>query len=280
VYAALAELALWQGRIGEAREHVRAGLAAVGESAEALYTPALYAMGARVEAEAAVAAAPTSPGGADHARRSAARLLEELDRLLEEHISCPPTTLAHRGAAEAEVARAHGEPAAERWSAAARLWERVGADYATAYARWREAESLLLAGADRGAALRLLDAAYGTAVRLGAAPLRRELEGLARRARLPLPDAAAREEAAAAPPPGALASTGLTARELEVLALVGEGLTNRQIAERLFISPKTAGLHVSHILSKLDVANRTQAADIAHRQGLVRAGSAPAGARA
>jgi len=50
-----------------------------------------------------------------------------------------------------------------------------------------------------------------------------------------------------------------------VLELVGEGLTNRQIAERLFISPKTAGLHVSNILGKLRVANRTQAAEVAHR---------------
>jgi len=60
-------------------------------------------------------------------------------------------------------------------------------------------------------------------------------------------------------------SLGLTAREAEVLELVGEGLTNRQIAERLFISPKTAGLHVSNILGKLRVANRTQAAEVAHR---------------
>ena len=62
-----------------------------------------------------------------------------------------------------------------------------------------------------------------------------------------------------------LAALGLTAREIEVLGLVGEGLTNRQIAERLFISPKTAGLHVSNILGKLKVANRTQAAEVAHR---------------
>ncbi len=62
-----------------------------------------------------------------------------------------------------------------------------------------------------------------------------------------------------------LTALGLTAREAEVLELVGEGLTNRQIAERLFISPKTAGLHVSNILGKLRVANRTQAAEVAHR---------------
>jgi DNA-binding NarL/FixJ family response regulator len=77
---------------------------------------------------------------------------------------------------------------------------------------------------------------------------------------------AAAEPDAAEPFP--LDALGLTAREVEVLALVGEGLTNRQIAEHLFISPKTAGLHVSHILSKLGVANRTQAAEVAHRARL------------
>jgi DNA-binding NarL/FixJ family response regulator len=58
---------------------------------------------------------------------------------------------------------------------------------------------------------------------------------------------------------------GLTAREAEVLALMARGLTNREIADELVISVKTAGVHVSHILSKLDVPNRLEAAAIAHR---------------
>ena len=89
-------------------------------------------------------------------------------------------------------------------------------------------------------------------------------------------DVGAPAPAEAAPEPAAggaaealsLDQFGLTAREIEVLALVGEGLTNRQIAGELFISPKTAGLHVSHILGKLRVTNRTQAAEIAHRARL------------
>ena len=61
----------------------------------------------------------------------------------------------------------------------------------------------------------------------------------------------------------------LTPREREVLALVASGLTNRQIGERLFITEKTASVHVSNILGKLGVATRSQAASVAHRLGLV-----------
>jgi DNA-binding CsgD family transcriptional regulator len=74
-----------------------------------------------------------------------------------------------------------------------------------------------------------------------------------------------------APPealPSSAASLGLTRREVEVLALVAEGRTNRQIGQALFITPKTASIHVSRILAKLGVAGRGQAAAIAHRLGL------------
>ena len=65
-----------------------------------------------------------------------------------------------------------------------------------------------------------------------------------------------------------IASLGLTRREVEVLVLVAEGRTNRQIGQALFITPKTAGVHVSRILAKLGVAGRGEAAAIAHRLGL------------
>ncbi|WTP46481.1 LuxR C-terminal-related transcriptional regulator [Streptomyces sp. NBC_00190] len=58
---------------------------------------------------------------------------------------------------------------------------------------------------------------------------------------------------------------GLTSREREVLRLVAAGSTNRKIAEELFISPKTASVHVSNILAKLGVAGRGEAAALAHR---------------
>jgi DNA-binding NarL/FixJ family response regulator len=98
--------------------------------------------------------------------------------------------------------------------------------------------------------------------------LRIEIDAVARRARIALaPDPSAGQPAGFDERQGD-DSLGLTAREREVLALVAQGLTNRQIAERLFITPKTAGLHVSHILSKLHVDTRVKAAAIAHRAGL------------
>ena len=65
---------------------------------------------------------------------------------------------------------------------------------------------------------------------------------------------------------------GLTAREMEVLRLVTAGRSNQQLAAELFISPKTASVHVSNILGKLGVASRTEAAATAHRLHLFDAG--------
>ncbi|MCO1653428.1 helix-turn-helix domain-containing protein, partial [Pseudonocardia humida] len=99
---------------------------------------------------------------------------------------------------------------------------------------------------------------------LGAEPLRAAATDLARRARLPLGGRDGRVAPAGELP----ARLGLTPRETEVLALVAAGLANADIAERLFISTKTASVHVSNILGKLQVANRVEAAAAAHRLGL------------
>ena len=111
--------------------------------------------------------------------------------------------------------------------------------------------------------------ALGAARDLSAEPLIGWIEALARRARIPLP--AAGSEAAEPSPAGrdGRADLGLTAREREVLALLAEGYTNRRIAEDLFISESTAGVHVSNILGKLGVSSRTEAATVAARLGLV-----------
>ncbi|MZG16409.1 helix-turn-helix transcriptional regulator, partial [Streptomyces sp. SID5914] len=94
--------------------------------------------------------------------------------------------------------------------------------------------------------------------RLGATVLRERLDDLARRGRLTGGPAAAGTGGAA-----------LTAREQDVLRLLALGHSNRRIGEELFISAKTASVHVSNILAKLNAASRTEAVAVAHRQGLV-----------
>ena len=107
-----------------------------------------------------------------------------------------------------------------------------------------------------------LGRAHAIAGRIGAKPLLHELELLAERARLEL---APRGVVSSDGRQGREESLGLTRREAEVLALLARGCTNREIATELVISVRTAGVHVSHILRKLDAPNRIEAAAIAHR---------------
>ncbi len=122
------------------------------------------------------------------------------------------------------------------------------------------AEAALARGDREGAAMRLQRAAP-LAAELGAHPLGEQIAFLARRARIRLaPDG---DGASAGQPPGdpdaGGGELGLTGRELEVLRLVAAGRSNREIAAELFISPKTASVHVSNILGKLGVASRGEA---------------------
>jgi DNA-binding CsgD family transcriptional regulator len=148
----------------------------------------------------------------------------------------------------------------------AAAWEQLEHPFEAAYGRFREAEALLADGASRQQSEPVLRAAHQTTMALGALPLRRELELLAQRGRIQLKSPA--DPAVRGPEaPSLAASLGLTRRETEVLALVAAGRTNRQIGQALFITPKTAGVHVSRILAKLGVAGRGEAAAIAHRLG-------------
>jgi DNA-binding NarL/FixJ family response regulator len=123
----------------------------------------------------------------------------------------------------------------------------------------------LLAAGDREEALKEWEQARATAEALGAVPLSRALVELGRRARFTTPSSSGPSPASSSPAESAL--TTLTGREHEVLALVAVGLTNREIAERLFIANKTVSVHVSNILAKLGVSSRTQAAAYAHQEG-------------
>jgi len=163
--------------------------------------------------------------------------------------------------AEAEYERARGDAGPGPWAEAANRWEHQDRAPLAAYCRWRRAEASVTAGASRAEASIPARAAYEVAVRIGAQPLKRELELLGELARLRI----ATPPTEAEPAEGFDETLGLTAREAEVLTLLSRGCTDREIAETLVISVRTVGVHVSHILRKLGAANRIEAAAIAHR---------------
>ncbi|MFJ8824591.1 helix-turn-helix transcriptional regulator [Streptomyces sp. NPDC102467] len=165
-----------------------------------------------------------------------------------------PEGLAWLARAEAEGVRAATGPDVEAWKRAVTA-SGYGEPYELARCQRRLAEALLTADR-REEAAEQARAARSTAVLLGAVPLREALDALIRRGRL-----------ADAPAAGLIAA--LTARESDVLRLLGRGRTNRQIGEELFISGKTASVHVSNILAKLGAASRTEAVGIAYREGLI-----------
>jgi DNA-binding NarL/FixJ family response regulator len=254
-----AGLALWQRRWSVADEAVGEGLAGTGAHESPHLTVWLCALGLRAAAELAALA---------RARRDPDALTAALDRATAllaaarvDEASYSPNVAGWRALARAEHERAHGDVSPDRWSDTAEQWERIEWVPLAAYCRWRHSEALVAAGASRDQASLPLRAAHAVALRLRARPLLSEIELFAQRARLdptPLPSG---HGTAISP----LQELGLTSREAEVLALVARGLTNRDIAETLVISVKTAGVHVSNILRKLDVPNRQEAAAIAHR---------------
>ncbi|MGY1846545.1 helix-turn-helix transcriptional regulator [Blastococcus sp. SYSU DS1021] len=164
--------------------------------------------------------------------------------------------LAWQARAHAEQARLAGKAAPELWQAAVEAFG-YGHVYEEARSRWRLAEALL-ATDDRGGAAVEARAAHEVAVRLGAAPLRTAVEALVRRGRLDVPGVRLVD-----------VSTVLTPREQSVLALLAKGRTNRQIGAELYISEKTASVHVSNILAKLGAGGRTEAVAIAAARGLL-----------
>jgi len=220
----------------------------------------IAAGGARVEADIAQRARDFREKPVERDAIARARLHQS--RLKAAAQDGGPVERALLAVGSAELARARGRNDPALWRKAASEWERLGRPYALAYAHWQAAEASALGG-DRAAAEQSLQIAS----ELGAGWLQREITALATRARLSL-DGAPRA-AAAQPSPADADPFGLTAREQQVLALLADGATNRQIGAALFMAEKTASVHVSRILSKLGVQSRTQAAALAHRERLV-----------
>jgi DNA-binding CsgD family transcriptional regulator/tetratricopeptide (TPR) repeat protein len=223
----------------------------------------LLAAAMQVCADAAVAG-PASQTGPAGMTGDLAALRDELARRAASTPQPGPVERAHAAVFTAEASRARGHLELAAWDAAAVAWEAVGQPYPLAYARLRAADAAA-AGGERDAAAARLTQAAELAARLGARPLLQQITRLARRARIDLPPAATGQAGPAVP-------FGLTAREIEVLRLVTIGLNNPQIAAELFISPKTASVHVSNILGKLGVASRTEAAATVYRLHLFDAG--------
>ena len=151
---------------------------------------------------------------------------------------------------------------ADAFSRAASAAEHVGDAWLAASAKLLEAEAAATGGA-AARAVEAIRAAHATAAGLGAQPLVADVEALASRVRISLEAPAVRalgEEDAT--------RLGLTSRESEVLALVAAGRTNREIGAELYVSEKTASVHVSNILRKLGVSSRVEAAAVAQRLGM------------
>jgi len=159
-------------------------------------------------------------------------------------------------------------PDPEARSRAARRWEECQDSYWEARCRLGEADALLRGRGDRDRAAMALSIVVAAADALGAVPLAAAARSLAQRGRLEVTvqgnGKTGTDHGDRSDP---LAHAGLTPREVEVLQLVVRGLTNRQIAEDLYISDKTASVHVTNVLRKLGVDSRFAAADLARRVG-------------
>ncbi|MFJ2587985.1 AAA family ATPase [Streptomyces sp. NPDC087538] len=274
-------LAAQQGRLADARAEFEARSEQGFPPGTQRYALPLLHVAAAAEADAR--GLPAADAGRPAILAAIRTHLKQLPMLV-------PVWAAHGLLVDAELARAEGTDTPGHWSRAAAAFAPLHRPYELARIQHHWAEALLIAAGDRSTVTALLREAHRTAVRLGARPLTATIELLAGRARIALtapdhgtvpgipaaitvPDGTGDDavdperaedrlrEAAAA----AVESFGLTRREQDVHRLVAEGHTNRRIAEQLYISPKTASVHVSSILAKLGVSSRGEAAALAHR---------------
>ncbi|MFF5966227.1 AAA family ATPase [Streptomyces collinus] len=246
-----------EGRLADARAELACTLASGFPLGTQRYAWPLLLQAATAEADARALPA---------AREGREQVLEGILAAVKRLTTHAPVWHAHEQWVRAELHRAEDRSTPDTWSEVVTAFEPLGRPYDLARVRYRLAESLLTCGGEdeRERAAELLRLAHAAARHLGARPLADAATALGRRARLPLTPAAAPGPAPADP----AEALGLTSRERDVLRLVAAGHTNRRIAQELFISPKTASVHVSNILGKLGVSGRGEAAAVAHRLGL------------
>jgi DNA-binding CsgD family transcriptional regulator len=265
-----AELALWAGRPADALAEVQRVIALFPAPDLTIFCGRLLTAGMRACADLADRArARRDQPALDAALTSASDLAAWVDQIGRAPFTDHPYVAAipaERASWDAERTRLAGASDPATWNAAAKTWQNLGCPHRAGYAWWRHAEAQLDAGQPPPAATTALQAAATAAEEH--APLLASIRAVAERARIPLP----------APPIAPPAAPGraqvpapyhLTGRELAVLRLLSAGRTNAQIGAELYISPKTASVHVTSILRKLGVSGRVQAAALAERAGLL-----------
>lgn len=272
-----AELALARGDPALAARLALAAAARLDELDDRVLVWPLLALGMRAAADHLEAARASGDAAGEEEARAGA---ERLDALIE-RVGSEPGRFGRAAEPErlqiaAERARLEGRADPAAWAALAAARAALGQRGGEGYARLRVAGAHLEGAApDREEARVALERVADLAASTGEVRLAKEVASLARRHRLKGAFAGAGVGVGAAGGRDDGRAHGLSRREMEVLALVSEGRTNRQIAEELFISPKTASVHVSNILSKLGVSNRGEAAALARREEL---GADPTGA--
>ena len=267
--AARAELAIWQGDPAEALRSIGDALTVVHLSVGANVSRIgpLLALGVRAAADQAERArrhrrAADADAARTHGAEHLAAMRSARDELAARWPAHERLAEPYLSLCEAEASRLVGNADPDAWAEAASRFEVLPQPYTRAYARFREGSALLAAQhRDAPRARSALRDAHQTSLAIGAAPLQTAVEAVARRGRVELSIPVADGQSSAG-------QFALTAREQEILGLLASGLTNRQIAERLFITEKTAAHHVSNILGKLGVSRRAEAAAQAVRLGI------------
>lgn len=249
ILLAEAELHMIAGDLPAARRAIDEGLALTSATDDALYEAALCWASIRVEAS-------------DPKRGDAERVGDALSKIQSgSRIALRPIA-AHAAAARGEAAIFKGEDARGTFTEAARLWREMKHPYLTAYCLFRLGVCHLVKQ-DRASAEGALSEGFEIASTIGSRWMADAITQAALKARLPVGNASMSDG-----PTDPLLRT-LTPRELEVLKLMAEGMSNKQIANHLFISVKTTSVHVSRILMKLGLDSRVEAAAYAFRAGLM-----------
>ena len=273
VTLASTEHLLWQGKAHEAHRISREALDRLGEQQDAGLVVSLCTVALRAHAD--LVTSRGEPAIRDVAVGETADLIASARRAAQGDTGA--LDRAHLLLCEAEAARAALTPSADAWAAVVAEWERLECPYPMAYAQWRQAEALF-GVRSRSQGTRVLAAALRTAVELGSTPLEQTVRTLARHAGVPATELDVAPVADGDDDEAVVVHTAngipvhLTPRERDVLRILTEGFSNQQIARRLFISESTVSVHVSHIIAKLGVSNRLQAASAAQRLNLFPSG--------